>query len=155
MIMNQPTYMGTLSMTSHYTNSTYQTAKDIRLMPKGINEMSSTKFDLAEFNTCRWLFNYYEAMSENNPTIDKMLGLLSRLSCAASMMSAYPLYPGEIITFQNSGILTNEYLGYPKTNTFTLRITNMVEELVFYNGVYFDRDHEFVVHLPGTGIELR
>jgi hypothetical protein len=152
-----PVYAGVISMTSHYSAKTYSEAVAIRVaqQPGSLMENSIVTFDMDEFKKNCWLFDYYEARDENAPSIEKMLGLLDRLTCAANMIMPFELSKDEKIIFQNSGILNKEFLGYPKTTTFTLRITDNVEELIFYNGVYFDREHDFVVHIPGTGIELR
>jgi len=154
MMTDSPIYTGTISMVTHYSLQTYDRAMELRAVPGGLYDRSLATFDVNDFKLHCWLFDYAEAMNENDPTVDKMLGLLSRLTCAANMTMFYPISTGESIIFQNSGILNEEFLGHPKTSTFTLRITNEVEELMFYNGVYFDRDYEFVVHIPGTGIEL-
>lgn len=155
--MASPAYMGVISMTSHYSTKTYDDAIIIRKaqVPGGLMNNSTVTFNVDELKKSCWLFDYFEARDENAPSIEKMLGLLDRLTCAANLIYPFELSEDEKVIFQNSGILNEEFLGYPKTTTFTLRITDKVEELIFYNGVYFDRENDFVVHIPGTGIELR
>ena len=146
------------NMICHYTEKTAGNVSSVRIPHVGQNyTISDVRFDVKEILA---MSEYVELETAGETILswgrdrDKTKGVLNRMYCGARMIAEdISLAERETLVSITFGFILEPYLSYPKWNTFCLRITDKVEELIVYYGVYINLDVDYFVSIPGAETE--
>ena len=146
-----------INMICHYTQSTFGNVPEARPERTGkMYTISDILFDVEEVLSKS---EYVELNSAGETILswgrdkDKTVGVLNRMYCGAQIAATdICLAEGEVLVSLKFGMFLESYLSYPKWNVFCLRITNKVEELIVYYGIYVNLDVDYSVRFHQKGL---